>query len=143
MDLNLNGKVVLITGATRGIGADIALGFAEEGAQVAICARTKADLDARASEIAAATKATVVGFPVDLSKRSEPERLVAEVVKRFGKPVTVVIEDAAAFWPAENYHQNYCMKNPLRYKTYRAGCGRDARLKELWGNEAAPHGTHA
>jgi 3-oxoacyl-[acyl-carrier protein] reductase len=85
MDLNLKGKVVLITGATRGIGADIALGFAEEGSQVAICARTKADLDARASEIGAATKATVVGFPVDLSKRSEPERLVAEVVKRFGR----------------------------------------------------------
>ena len=76
-------------------------------------------------------------------QRRLAEATKAEVAKRFGKPVTVQIEDASAFWPAENYHQNYCMKNPLRYKSYRAGCGRDARLKEIWGDEAAPHGTHA
>jgi 3-oxoacyl-[acyl-carrier protein] reductase len=85
MELALKGKVVIITGATRGIGADIALGFAEEGAQVAICARTKADLDAKAAEVSRATGATVVGIPVDLSKRGEPERLVDAVVKRFGR----------------------------------------------------------
>ncbi|HEX5041970.1 MAG TPA: peptide-methionine (S)-S-oxide reductase MsrA [Candidatus Polarisedimenticolaceae bacterium] len=66
----------------------------------------------------------------------------AEVAKRFGKPVTVAIEDAATFWPAENYHQDYCFKNPLRYKAYKTGCGRDARLQELWGDEASPHGKH-
>ena len=85
MELALKGKVVIITGATRGIGADIALGFAEEGAQVAICARTTADLDAKAAEVSRATGATVVGIPVDLSKRGEPERLVDAVVKRFGR----------------------------------------------------------
>ena len=85
MELALKGKVVIITGATRGIGADIALGFAEEGAQVAICARTTADLDAKAAEVSRATSATVVGIPVDLSKRGEPERLVDAVVKRFGR----------------------------------------------------------
>ena len=76
---------MLITGATRGIAADIALGFAEEGAQVAICARTKADLDAKAKEIGQATGAKVIGIPVDLSQRGEPERLVGEVVKALGR----------------------------------------------------------
>ena len=85
MDLGLKGKVVLITGATRGIAADIALGFAEEGAQVAICARTKADLDAKAKEIGQATGAKVIGIPVDLSQRGEPDRLVGEVVKTLGR----------------------------------------------------------
>lgn len=85
MDLGLGGKVVIVTGSTRGIGADIALGFAEEGARVALCARTKADLDAKAGEISGATGATVVGIPVDLSKRGEPERLVEAVVGRFGR----------------------------------------------------------
>jgi len=85
MELGLKGKTVLITGATRGIAADIALGFAEEGARVAICARTKADLDAKATEISKATGTTVIGVPVDLSKRGEPERLVQEVVDRFGR----------------------------------------------------------
>jgi NAD(P)-dependent dehydrogenase (short-subunit alcohol dehydrogenase family) len=85
VELNLKDKVVLITGATRGIAADIALGFAEEGARVAICARTKADLDAKAAEITKATGARVVGIPVDLSQRDEPDRLVGEVMKAFGR----------------------------------------------------------
>ena len=41
-----------------------------------------------------------------------------------------------AFYPAEDYHQDFYKKNPLRYTTYRAGCGRDRRLEELWGEEA-------
>ena len=85
MELNLKDKVVLITGATRGIAADIALGFAEEGARVAICARTKADLEGKSAEISKATGARVIGIPVDLSKREEPDRLVGEVMKAFGR----------------------------------------------------------
>jgi peptide-methionine (S)-S-oxide reductase len=40
------------------------------------------------------------------------------------------------FYPAEDYHQDFYKKNPTRYYSYRAGCGRDARLKELWGDAA-------
>jgi peptide-methionine (S)-S-oxide reductase len=49
-----------------------------------------------------------------------------------GKVVTEITR-AEDFWVAEDYHQDYYKKNSVRYNYYRAGCGRDARLKELWG----------
>jgi peptide-methionine (S)-S-oxide reductase len=55
--------------------------------------------------------------------------------KRFARIETEVMA-AGAFYPAEQYHQDYYKKNPVRYKFYRHNCGRDARLKELWGD---PH----
>lgn len=52
-----------------------------------------------------------------------------------GRIVTPILE-AKTFYPAETYHQDYYKKNPLRYKYYRYGCGRDKRIKALWGDEA-------
>lgn len=47
-------------------------------------------------------------------------------------PVVTPVLDRATFWPAEAHHQNYARRNGLRYRLYRAGCGRDSRLAQLW-----------
>jgi peptide-methionine (S)-S-oxide reductase len=64
---------------------------------------------------------------------AEKSRAALERTKRFADPIVTEITAATAFYPAEAYHQDYYKKNPISYSYYRKSCGRDRRLKELWG----------
>jgi len=74
-------------------------------------------------------------FYHDEEQRALAEASKAAVEKRFEQPVATQIVPAGPFYKAEEYHQDYYMKNPIRYKFYRFNCGRDARLQELWGKK--------
>ena len=67
---------------------------------------------------------------------AEESKAAIEKVKTFKEPITVPITTLVRFYPAEDYHQDYYHKNPIRYRYYRSRCGRDARLEELWGKAA-------
>ena len=64
---------------------------------------------------------------------AEQSREALARTKPFPQPIVTEIVAAGAFTPAEAYHQDYYLKNPVRYKLYRYSCGRDQRLEELWG----------
>jgi peptide-methionine (S)-S-oxide reductase len=69
-------------------------------------------------------------------REAEASKAAIEKSKPFKQPIVTEITMATKFYPAEDYHQDYYLKNPIRYRYYRTGCGRDARLKQLWGDKA-------
>jgi peptide-methionine (S)-S-oxide reductase len=66
-------------------------------------------------------------------KLAEASKQALVDAKRFNTPIVTEITMATTFYPAEEYHQDYYKKNPLRYKFYKYNCGRAQRLKEVWG----------
>lgn len=71
---------------------------------------------------------------------AEASKEEIERTKTFSAPIVTEITQATEFYPAEEHHQDYYRKNPIRYKLYRLTCGRDARLTELWGSDRERHG---
>lgn len=80
-------------------------------------------------------------FVANDEERKTAEKTRQEVIKKFpDKKVVTPILDASKFYPIkgdESYHQDFYKKSPVRYKFYRWNCGRDKRLKEIWGDKAS------
>ena len=72
-------------------------------------------------------------FVANEEERSAAQAAVAEAESELGEKIVTPIRERGAFWNAEDYHQNYYKKNPIQYRFYRSRCGRDARVKKVWG----------
>ncbi len=79
---------------------------------------------------------TTAIYVADAEELQKAEASKEAIAAQLGKPVATEIALAPAFWPAEEYHQNYYEKNPVKYRFYRYSCGRDSRIKDLWGSAA-------
>ena len=79
---------------------------------------------------------TTAVYATDAEQLDVAQKVKAEVDALIEEPVVTPVEMAQRFWPAEDYHQDYASKNPLRYKYYRTACRRDATVKKVWGEEA-------
>ena len=104
MEFGLNDKVVLVTGASRGIGKAVAEAFAAEGARIAISARGQEELDRTVSAIRQSARTEVLGLAADATRADDIQRMVAGVIQRFGT-VHVLVNNAGgvgAFAPFEN-----------------------------------------
>lgn len=75
-------------------------------------------------------------FPMNEEQRVLAEASLDEIAERFGREIATEINNFEAFYPAEDYHQDYYTKNPVRYNFYKSACGRVDRLEEVWGEEA-------
>jgi peptide-methionine (S)-S-oxide reductase len=80
-------------------------------------------------------------FYHDETQRGLAEQSKRAVAERLGRPIVTQVVPAATFYAAEEYHQDYYRKNPIRYRFYRTGCGRDRRLEEIWGKATSASGA--
>jgi 3-oxoacyl-[acyl-carrier protein] reductase len=93
MELGLKGKAAIVGGSSRGMGKAIALALAQEGCDVAICARGEADLKATAEEIRSQTGARVLPLVCDMSNYDDIQRLVHQTAETFGR-IDIVVNNA-------------------------------------------------
>jgi peptide-methionine (S)-S-oxide reductase len=78
-------------------------------------------------------------FALNAAQRRDAEAARAEANRILRGRVVTPVRGPARFYPAEAYHQDYARRNPLHYNAYRRGCGKDARLRAVWGAEAGAH----
>jgi peptide-methionine (S)-S-oxide reductase len=73
-------------------------------------------------------------FAANAEEWAAAQAAIAAAEKVLGQKIATPVLDRGAFWNAEDYHQDYAKKNPIRYNFYRTSCGRDARVKKVWGD---------
>ena len=79
---------------------------------------------------------TTAIYTLNDEQAAEAEAAKAEAEKALGRKIVTEIEPPAKFWPAEEYHQDFYTKSPVRYTYYRRACGRDQTVEKLWGDQA-------
>jgi len=92
--------------------------------------------DRQFCDIGSPYRTVVFATSAEQLAQAQASKATLEAAKPFKEPIATDIRMAADFYPAEDYHQDYYQKNPVRYEYYRTSCGRDARLRQLWGELA-------
>jgi len=91
--------------------------------------------DRQFCDVGSEYRAEVFYHDEEQQRLAEQSKVDLVLSKPFKEPIVTQITTASAFYPAEEYHQHYYRKNPVRYEFYHYTCGRAQRLKELWGSE--------
>jgi peptide-methionine (S)-S-oxide reductase len=84
-------------------------------------------------------RAAIFFLGPEQKREAEQSKAELEKSKPFKEPIVTEIVPASTFYPAEEYHQQYCRTHKIAYGLYRTGCGRDVRLHQLWGDAAGGH----
>jgi methionine-S-sulfoxide reductase len=90
-------------------------------------------LNRQFSDVGSQYRTAIFTHDDEQRRLAEESKAAMEASGRFGKPIVTEIVPAAPFYPAEEYHQDYYRKNPVRYRLYRFGSGRDRYLDRVWG----------
>jgi 3-oxoacyl-[acyl-carrier protein] reductase len=155
MDLGLKDKVVIVTGASRGIGKAIALGFANEGARLSICARSAEPLERAASEIKA-LGGEVFARPADLMQGAEADTFARETLEQYGRIDVLVNNVGGSRWTTtleisdEEWHEILDWNLVSAVRMSRAvlptmqlqKSGVIIMIASIWGRESGGHVTY-
>ncbi len=154
MDLELAGKVAIVTGGSRGLGLGIARALAREGCRIAICARGEEDLAAAARELEDEHGAEVLALALDVTAPDAPERLLGETVRRFGgldvlvdnvgggrrKPFAETTEEDWSAIVELNLRCHVRVSRAAVPHLRSRGGGVILFMASIWGREAGPDG---
>ena len=91
--------------------------------------------NAQFCDIGSQYRSAIFYHDAEQKRLAEASKAAIEASHRFKQPIVTQIVPASTFYRAEEYHQNYHEKNPVRYRFYKYNCGRDQRLRELWGEK--------
>ena len=95
--------------------------------------------DRQFCDVGSPYRTAIFALDAEQLRIAQASRTALEKSKPFQASIVTEVLPSDTFYPAEQYHQDYYRKNPTRYSYYRSSCGRDARLKQLWGDAAPAH----